>query len=202
MKFLKLIQELDSQLEIIQVENKGIIKLTNLSVFACEQILFKFHKIISSPNFKFQDEEDEIIFFKNIKTIPLEKLIYFLELRSFELLFPKVDEKNQKKYLNKKVKKINLFFKNNLDFLHYVKEDRNDLDNIYFTRAHNQSSQVHNPFYYRSPEFSTSHDIILSKIKAFEKLLIYLKEKLITIEHPQMNDFISNQPDKKMREQI
>ena len=199
MEFNNLLSDLKEELALINQQNKGIIKCANLSVMACEETLLKMNKILSVYTFKFKTENDEIYFFKKVKNYPLMCLIYFLELRSFELLFPKIGKVEQKKYIKKRVKKISSFFKNNIQFLHYIRDERTDMDNIYFTRAYNHLTVINDPSYYRSPEFSTSHDIVLGKLNAYDKLLTYLKERLMAIENPKMNTAWSDSAERRLQ---
>lgn len=195
----KLYAELKNRLEQIARENKSNIRCANLSVFACEETLLKMNKVISESTFRFRNEKDEIHFFKNIKTYPLQNLIYFMELRSFELLFPKIGKREQKRYIKKSVKKINRFFQQNIPFLQYTREERNDMDALFFTRANNQLNSVSDPSYYRSPEFSTSHDIILGKIKAYDLFIGYLKEKMMTLQYCKVDQMLHKPVSKKLQ---
>lgn len=195
----RLHQKLKTQLERIATENESGISCANLSVFACEETLLKMNKVISESAFKFEDENDEIHFFKHIKTYPLKNLIFFMELRSFELLFPKIGKREQKKYIKKWVKKINRFFQDNLPFLQYIREERTEMDAMFFTRANNQLNSVSDPSYYRSPEFSTSHDIILGKIKAYDHFIGYLKEKMVVLQQCKVEKLLHKQVSKKLQ---
>ena len=59
------------------------------------------------------------------------------------------------------------------------------LDELYYVRANNNTPNlVSANFYFRSPEFSTSHDIILAQLKGFDRLANYLQNRLYNLKNP------------------
>lgn len=186
--------------EINEIENKytDILKRANFSIVTCRVILSKMNHIVS--NSSFDNEAEEVNFFKNIKVFPLSKLVYYSEVRSFEIQYPKVSIAEQKKYLEKKIKKINKFFDYNIEFIQYVKEERTHLDAIYYTRKNSNTLNITNTkTYYRAPDFSTSHDILLGKVKAYESFINYLENKLFNIQNLRTTNLHDNYKKSKLR---
>jgi hypothetical protein len=129
-------------------------------------------------NTPFKNEKDEIIFFKTIKSIPLSTLIYYSEILNFEKQYPKANKKEQTNYTKKEIRKINRFYNYNLDFIQYVKEERANYDTMFYTRSNHDSLNYTNlSLYYHAPEFTTSHDLLLGKVKGFDMYIHYLQKK-------------------------
>ena len=183
MKFDSLQEQLCMQLNEIKNQNSNIIKQADLSITACRSILSEMSKIIS--NSSFIDETDEINFFKKIKIQPLSQLVYFSELRSFEIQYPKACYRDQIEYLEKKIRKVNKFFNYNIEFIQYVRQDKTNLDSSYYIRANYNSLNITDTkSYYRAPDFSTSHDILLGKVKGFDLFINYLQNRLFHLQNP------------------
>ena len=118
----------------------------------------------------------EIYFFKNLKPVPMGHLIYFTEMRTCQLQMPKAGVQYQVGFLEKELKKINKFFYRNSDFVHYLELGYTYLDHQYFSRTKNPEYPV-TPLanYYQFPEFSTTHDMLLCKVRAMNKLIHYIR---------------------------
>ncbi|WP_350292695.1 RteC domain-containing protein [uncultured Croceitalea sp.] len=179
---LKLLsQNLLKELETIRLENSHVIKMCDLSLSKCREVIYHFKKKIS--NHAFHNIEEGIEFFKTIKQVPLSNLVYYSELRSFEIQFPLGNQKVQKAYIQKKMDKINRFFRYNLDFVQYIEQDKTHLDENYFTRAYFKDVNItYSRHYYRDRDFCTSHDLLLAKLFANKRLIGYLKKRLINID--------------------
>ena len=162
----------------------------------CNTVLSKLQHQIEQEDF--ENTKSEIHFFKNIKPYPMSYLIYFTEVRSCELTIPKAGSSNKVRFLEKEIKKINKFFVQNNDFVHYMEQDHNYLDHQFFTRNFRDTF----PFtptinYYQYPEFSTSHDMLWAKVQAMYRLIHYIREKLDRLKPDQKLDF-SLKPHKVM----
>lgn len=172
-----LAKELLNELESIHSTTLDIIKQADLSIVLCRNLLSKFKKMVLTSDCK--DQTKEIEFFKEIKQIPLSNLIYFSDIRSFEAQFPKGNKLIQKQAILKKLNKLNRFFTVNMDFNQYIEQGRMYLDDRYFTRAYfNKFNVTTSKYYYRDPEFSTSHDLLLAKLLANKRFIKYLEERL------------------------
>ena len=183
MDFEILLQELRSNIKEIKINNSGIVRQANLSIVACRRTLSEMSRTISTTCFI--NENDEVNFFKRIKTQPLSQLVYFSEIRSMEIQYPKGNTQVQSKYLARKIKKANKFFDYNIEFIQYVKDKKTHYDSLYYTRKNYNSLNITDTkTYYRAPEFSTSHDILLGKVKGFDLWINYLQNRLYNLENP------------------
>lgn len=189
MRFELLLQTLDQKLQLIKNQHTDIVKQSSHAILLCREVLSEMQKSIILQGFA--KEQDEIHFFKNIKVIPLTELIYFTEIRSLEIQFPKANVQEQKEYVNYKIRKANKFFNYNLEFIQYVREGRTEFDAIYYTRANGDALNITNTkAYFRTPEFSTSHDILLGKVKAYERFVHYLQNRYFKLKNPHAIDIL------------
>src|SRR5690606_31914926 len=102
--------------------------------------------------------------------IPLSNLIFYLECYKFETQFPKIDKKQQQKFISKAKNRIQVFFTRHLDFINYIEQEHSYLDTWYFIRQNNDELKIistHDCSF--DLEFNTSHDILLGKVQAYKR---------------------------------
>ena len=164
------------ELSEIEISKRPILNIADQCIQLCQTTLSYFKKIILQAGFK--SVNDEIEFFKNIKQIPLVPLIYYSEIHSFEIQFPKVDLKSQLKFIKKKSHKVNRFFLYNLDFERYIESGQTHFDKEFFTRDYLYGYRITlSKFYFQDPDFCTARDMLLGKYHAFKSLTKYLRDK-------------------------
>lgn len=100
MDFQLLTQRLKKELDDIKLQNESILERAHRSIGLCRDSLSTLKKEVLSQGFK--SIQDEIHFFKVTKQVPLVELIYYSEIHSFEIQFPKIDLKSQLKSIKKK----------------------------------------------------------------------------------------------------
>ena len=173
---------LEKELRKIDLSSDDVLRRVNIAISLCTATLTEFKREITKNDFK--DLRSEINFFKQIKQVPLKNLIYYSEIRSFEIQFPKVIKTIQEAYILEKMRKLNRFFTHNIDFAHYIESGLDHLDEKYFTRSQFHTSTItHSKFYYLEPDFNTSHDMLLGKLLAYQSLIGYLQKRLKNLEH-------------------
>ncbi len=180
MEFKLLSENLLKELHKITVTTKDIIKQADISITLCRNLLSTFKKEVINKGF--DSIEEEIEFFKKIKQVALVQLIYYSEVRSFEIQLPKANYSAQRKFIKKKINKLNRFFLYNMDFAQYIEAGYNHFDEQYFTRNFLENYYItSSKFYFQDPDFSTPRDMLLGKLKGYNSLLIYLQNRLIDI---------------------
>lgn len=183
MKLHLLAQNLEKQLLEIEENSKTIMQRSKHSIIVCTKLLGQFKKEIINKGF--DSISDEIYFFKHTKQIPLRHLIYFSEIRSFEIQFPKADKNCQRKFIRKKIQKVNRFFIYNLDFTQYTDSEETHFDKEYYTRDYMDSYHITtSKFYFQDPDFFTPRDMLLGKFRAYNRLVAYLDNRLHNLEFP------------------
>ncbi|WP_373519548.1 RteC domain-containing protein [Pricia sp.] len=196
MELKSLSQELIEQLDEIEIQNEDIIERSFRSIEVCRNLLSTFKKDILRNGF--ESEHDEIHFFKVTKQIPLIQLIYFSEIHSFEIQFPKADRESQRKCIKRKIDKLNRFFLYNLDFGRYVDSGTTHFDKEYYTRDYLDTFHITtSKFYFQDPEFCTPRDMLLGKYKAYNSLITYLDNRLFKLENSITDKMVIN-PSKKL----
>jgi hypothetical protein len=147
------------------------------SILLSRRLLIIFQKKIA--NSSFTRISYEIEFFKEIIQVPLHNLIYYSEVRSFEMHYPRLNKRKQKIYIRQRMDKVNRFYVHNIDFIQYMESGKTYLDEQYFTRKYfNENIITHSKFYALNPEYNTSHELLLAKFSAYQKLTNYLLSKL------------------------
>jgi len=172
--------------EILEIEETSSTRFVSYSsiIKYCREILEIYR--LNIKTYKFKTVPEEIQFFKEDKQIPLVELIYYINLRSLELETSTAG-KYKPKLLLQKIKKIDKFFLKNREFRRYVELKHTFMDEFYFTRGFlNKVEAYDNPVYW-DPEFSTSHDILLAHLKAYQKILPFLHKQLALLDNPQGN---------------
>ena len=166
-----------SQIKTIESEGQNIINISNLAIGLSQKLLLSLKKDIE--NRKFNSIDQEIYFFKKVKHIPLTKLIYYREIIRFETYFPKVNSKDQIKFVEKKLTALNQYFMRHIDFGHYIDLKCIHLDEYYFTRQNLVPDAYYSmKIFYPDPNFNTSKDFLFGEFKAKKKLAGYIKSRL------------------------
>lgn len=172
--------------EILKIEGTSSTRFLAYSriIKYCREIL-EIYRVNIKPG-KFKSVAEEIQFFKEQKQIPLSELIFYINLRSIELETT-TPGKYSRKLLCKEIKKINKFFQKNREFQKYVELEHTFMDEFYFTRGFLNKVESYDTPLYWDPEFSTSHDVLLARLKAYQKLLPFFHKQLALLDNPQGN---------------
>ena len=140
--------------------------------------------------YMFQDSNEEILFFKDIKPFILSKLIYFNDIYLLELRKPNGSKEVLKEYYKKKQTAITEFCNANLDFYQYYRSKSTHLDRYYFLRGHENYKLCHNcGMFDKDPLFSTCCDHKVAKMLAYDMLEIYLQQRLQNIEKQEVIEY-------------
>lgn len=173
----KLLIELENQLvENETIEDNPIKKLEE----AIESVVISLEKLKTFfKNYTLHNKQEEIEFFKEIKPQFTSKLIFYNDIYNIEINKPISDEKRIKKYYYKEIKKLKSFFTKNKEFYKYYRTKNTCLDKKYFLRKKYDIKLTLESYYFQSdPVFSTSHDYLIAKLIANEKIIVFLEDKL------------------------
>ncbi len=128
--------------------------------------------------YNFQTEEEEILFFKEIKPRLCFRLIYYRKIYNIEMNRPAGIEK-QREYLCEILNDINKYNCKRLDFIRYYRSGSSHLDTLYFLRGKTDIEQYLETFHYEfDPNFSTNCDFKVAKILANDMLSAYLMHEI------------------------
>ncbi|WP_207428903.1 RteC domain-containing protein [Pedobacter sp. SYSU D00535] len=147
---------------------KGAIKV-------CRKALIILKKFISS--YFFENMDDEVLFFKQIKPLFYSQYIYYVSLYNFLIKKPAGGEDMLKEYIVSELADLKRFFDHNQVFYQYYRTQATYMDSIYFTRG---TGDIYSELedFQGDEMFSTTHDYKLSKIIANEKFQEYLGKLL------------------------
>lgn len=133
--------------------------------------------------YRFQNDDEEIKFFKEIKPRLFCRLIYYRKLYNIEMNRPVGSIEAQREYLDAHVRAINAYTQKRLDFIRYFRSGATHLDSLYFLRGQTDTEQYLETFYYElDPQFSTNADFKVAKILANDMLSVYLMGELESLE--------------------
>ncbi|PRY03644.1 RteC protein [Pontibacter ummariensis] len=139
-------------------------------------------------DYSFQNEADEIEFFRYIKPKFTSLLIYHSRLALIELRLPLGSLKDVRKHYENELLLIRFFYDDHLQFYHYLNSGATFLDAKYFVRGNCDF-----PFYYSvsalstsaldtDTRFTTHYDFIVACFQASERLRDYLVKTLMLLE--------------------
>ncbi|MDQ2753433.1 MAG: RteC domain-containing protein [Bacteroidota bacterium] len=169
----ELFQQLEDQLDLVGGERKNRMENIRLSLTICRTTVEALKSSIS--NYSFSSIEEEIYFFKEVKPAYYSFLIYYLKLFHIEAGRPAGNNNLWEPQLNRILERIKYFFHHNLDFLQYYQSGDTYLDDKYFTRRGLDSYlKLDDNHYNYDASFSSSHDVKVARILAYEKLHAYV----------------------------
>ena len=183
MQFHEVLSIFNEKFKEIQLNAIHLSNEANEMIGLCNTTLNDLRKIVSNKGFKSGDSE--IRFFKEVKVIPMQYLIFYTEVRSCEFRIPKIGIRRQLQFLEEQMDKVNRFFGRHTEFLIYIDQGYHHFDKFYFTRKYlNDAPLIIKSYpYYKDSLFNTSHDGVLARIRAYGLFANYLKEKKHGLEN-------------------
>lgn len=172
-----IINELDDRINELTYEpNNSLVAYENAIVLVLQK-LEEIKKYIKRNGFK--DDDEEILFFKQLKPQLVSKLIYFNAIYKIETKRPRGGDKIIKKYLNVELSKIKRYFDANLEFYKYYRTNSTHLDYKFFLRGKHDIKLSLDTYYFEADHnFATSHDYKVAKIIANDLIQVYLEDQL------------------------
>lgn len=178
----KLQKEIRHDIEFIEAEDKNILKKSLDASHVLGNAFDRLKEFIIKYNFT--DEEEEILFFKEIKPKIFCHLIYYRKVYNIEMHRPVASIDAQKQYLKMKMDAIHEFNSKILDFYRYYRSGASYLDAAYFVRGKPDTEQYLETFYYeRDSQFSTNCDFKVARIIANDMLQAYLLSELEILDN-------------------
>ena len=97
-----IIRKLEQELFILKDSTQCFIELTEKSIGLCDKVIIKFREMVLQDGF--ENDDEEIYFFKQIKPRVKTKFIFDTEVFIIETPRPKVEKKEQIKLLKDLIK--------------------------------------------------------------------------------------------------
>tara|TARA_R110002126_G_scaffold22865_8_gene81117 strand:+ start:14026 stop:14865 length:840 start_codon:yes stop_codon:yes gene_type:complete len=197
MEFQELLTEFKDQLDELENGNGDILFKAESGIAQVEKYLKKLQVQISKNSFP--SLKDEIYFFKHIKPQFFSKLIYYGRLFHIESKRPRGSNAAQIKYLKTQIKKLQIFFNDNLEFYNYYRRGAISLDEQYFVRGKRDLRLPLESFHFLiDVRFSTCQDGTVAIIMAYDMLIVYLQGEIdiLTINMDELNTKPMERPSK------
>lgn len=154
-------------LDQLHVEEPDVSYRTTKAAKLIRKVLTSFRKKINDEGFN--NEEDEIHFFKYVKPRINSYLIFFSILDEIEAERLLNSEKEYAESIEKKRRMFRYIMRDNREFVSYYKAGLTHLDRIYFLRGTNLNTLTrHTTKQLDDPDFNTSHDSVAANIMAFD----------------------------------
>lgn len=178
-----ILQEIDSEIACFDIYGYDIIENSLKMIDLIQSYIDRLREKVIIH--QFSSQEEEIVFFKELKPQILSKQLYFNKIYCIESKFPTGSNEAARKYLNDQLHSMEYYFNRYLDFHQYYRSGSTVYDKYYFVRGNvdpklcNDSSRFNSDL-----KFSTVYDFKVAKIIANEMLRIYLHRRLKMIEDP------------------
>lgn len=138
-------------------------------------------------DYTFENEKDEILFFKVTKPSLFSKLIYYNKVNSIESLRPNGSFDSIRSYLMNELDKLTDFYNQNIEFYKYYRSGSSMFDEYYFLRGkHDIQMNVESFYFERDPKFSTNYDFQAAILLANDMLAAYLNEELVRLKRSEI----------------
>lgn len=169
-------KEVDIKVEQIECSEVSVI---TKSLEASRMIADAFNQLKTFIlSYDFQGEDEEILFFKEIKPKLCFRLIYYRKVYNIEMNRP-IGVDKQREYLCDVLNDINKYNAKRLDFIRYYRSGSSHLDTLYFLRDKTDAEQYLETFYHElDPTFSTNCDFKVAKILSNDLLSAYLMQEI------------------------
>lgn len=192
----KLQKEIRQKIQQIENEDKNVLKKSLDASHVLGNAFDQLKEFIIMYQFQDEDEDEEILFLKEVKPKIFCHLIYYRKVYNTEMHRPIASVEAQKEYLKKKLDIIQDFNDKILDFYRYYRSGATYLDGAYFVRGKPDTEQYLETFYYeRDPQFSTNAD---TKIMANDMLQAYLLSELELLDSYKLKPSTTSFPKVKL----
>lgn len=176
---------------IALIEKSNLSNLTNIKqgIKLSRECLNEFSSLVRSKNFP--SKKDEITFFKYQKPYVEGRLQYFKKLHNYLLEKPVSGISKQQKFINIELNKLDSKKCKQLEFVKYYRLDEDKLDHLYFLRGIDQLELfVDTSHHFKDPLFTTSRDLLVSKIIAHDLLIEFYNNELEYLKNKKIKPII------------
>lgn len=171
-KYNGIMQEVDAKMAATDLNGKQIIADCKEMICFLKDKLVEIKVFLSSH--PFDNETDEVTFFKYQKPTLMGRLIYFHKILRIESQRP-VAEEELDVYYQRKQEELKRFFDRHLAFFQYYRSGSTHMDKYYFLRGREEYAiDVDVCHFDDDSEFSTGYDHLVARIISMEMLYAFL----------------------------
>lgn len=150
--------------------------------------------------YEFKTEDEEILFFKEIKPQIYSKLLFYVRTLKIEENKPVSSSLAKQSYFTEELRKLEQSFTNSLEFYRYYRMGSTAHDNKYFLRKEYCAALDKDPsFLEKDLNFATSCDYEVSNIIANDMLKAYLISRIKDLNEKVNTDLLSRIATKQMQ---
>ena len=129
--------------------------------------------------YNFQDQEEEVLYFKNYMPKLLSKTIFYSELFNIESHRPRGKGKMVKSFYEKEQKSVMVFMHENHSLLNYLEMNKSHFDRVYFLRNAQAPILKPNLFWHTlDTRYCTVFSLQIARIQGMLKVDEYLDEEI------------------------
>lgn len=186
-KYEEIIGLIDDQMSSIDLNGKNVLTDCRIMIQFIKEKLAEVKTILlSSP---FENEAEEIIFFKYQKPMLMGRLMYFYKIFRIESKCPPYKEQIDIYYMHR-LEELRLFFDRHMAFYQYYRSGCTHHDTYYFVRGRQEiSAEIERCDFDNEHEFSTGYDRLVARIVAMDLLYAYLSERRRILLHGENKQF-------------
>lgn len=175
-KIAKLHEELELKINEVYDED-NMLKVAEKSLLLIDDSIRKLKSLVSAHHF--ENKGEEIHFFKKLKPKFISKFIFYSTILDLESHKPNAGNNALKEYYEAEQEKLKIFYKEHSDFYSYYRREATYLDHKIFVRdSYDLKMKLSLGFYNFDTTFTTSHDQLIAKFIANEKIEQYLKKQM------------------------
>ena len=187
--FHEAISKINRKEERLTMKPSKIIEESYSMTLLLKDLLAELKEFVMNSGF--ENDLQEIDFFKNIKPQILGKLIFYNKVYRMEIACPVPNGKLMLKYFSSKLEQLKKTFKEHTvssDFYRYYRSNRCDLDDRFFRLGNIEFySGLNSVAFEMDPQFSTYYDYKVSRIISDELFYHYLLRRM----DPDESDVVS-----------
>lgn len=175
-----LLEEFTNKVNTLENMKSDHINQTIDFIIWAETKVEELHKWLK--HFTFENENDEIYFFKETKPRIISKLIYQKKVLQIKTSSP-LGKLQKKTFLEKEIKKISSIPSAEIKFYQYYRSANKEFDNIYFTRKTKKNILETECFLITTDlRLTTCYDYKVAKIMANDDFVKYLEKELLHLD--------------------
>ncbi|WP_179343388.1 RteC domain-containing protein [Winogradskyella ursingii] len=199
----KILSNYKSEILVIEKSSLSEFKNVEMGITISRKYIKQLRVLLREM--KFENDEDEINFFKHQKPYIYSRVKFYAKLYQFLLHRPQGSVARQRKFIDEEIDKLQLDYTKNLDFVKYIREESTYLDKYYFLRGKDEVKLITDTSYYLTDdEFSTSHDNMVAKISAYDLLINHYQHLLSELHFRRkkiraLNNSLKNRREKSLR---
>ncbi|AZB21727.1 RteC protein [Kaistella haifensis] len=178
----KMYRELLAAIESIEASpQENTLKIYEKILMETDRSIRSLKVLLNGVNFTSLAEE--VYFFKELKPLFVSQFIYYSRLLSLEAAKPNAGPHILKGYYDYELQHMQLFLEEYREFYEYYRRKATYLDQKYFVRKQFDFTMGVDPnMYHFDEQFTTSHDHLVARILANDRLEKYLLQSIYHIE--------------------